>query len=104
MWLWLKKNWKWLLLPLWFASLVLVWLFRGGDRTLFPVTGTTDKDADEALKAQQEAAAAFRARLDELAAKADKKLQTASKEQLQEYETMKGKSLDEVAKWIDELS
>ena len=43
-------------------------------------------------------------RLDELAKKADQKLQEASKEQLEEYGEMKDRPLDEVAEWIDKLS
>ena len=103
-WAWLRKNWKWLILPLWAASIVLVWLFRGGDKPLFPVTGTTDVAADKALQAKDKATAEFRARLDELARKAEERLQKASEEQLQEYEELKDKPLDEVAKWIDSLS
>jgi flagellar biosynthesis/type III secretory pathway M-ring protein FliF/YscJ len=103
-WAWLKKNWKWLILPLWLASVILVWIFRGGDKPMFPVTGTTDKAADEALKAKDKAAAEFRARLDELAKKAEERLQNASEEQIKEYEELKDKPLDEVAKWIDSLS
>jgi flagellar biosynthesis/type III secretory pathway M-ring protein FliF/YscJ len=103
-WAWLKKNWKWLILPLWVLSVVLVWIFRGGDKTLFPVTGTTDDDADKVDEAHQKASAEFRARLDELAKKAEERLKTASEEQIKEYETIKDKPLDEVAAWIDNLS
>ena len=103
-WAWLKKNWKWLLLPLWVTSVVLVWIFRGGDRPLFPVTGTTDDNADKALEAQQKASAEFRARLEKLHKKAEERLKNASEEQLKEYEKIKDKSLEEVAKWIDSLS
>lgn len=103
-WSWLKKNWKWLILPLWIVSIILVWIFRGGDKPLFPVTGTTDKAADKALEAQQKASAEFRARLEELHKKAEERLKNASEEQLKEYEKIKDKPLEEVAKWIDSLS
>ncbi len=103
-WLWLKKRWKWLVLPFWLISIVLVYLFRGGDKPLFPVTGTTDVAADKALQAKSQAMVDFRARLDELAKKAEERLQKASEEQLKEYEELKDKPLDEVAKWIDSLS
>jgi len=103
-WIWLKKNWKWLLLPFWAVSILLVWVFRGGDRPLFPVSGTTDEAADKALEAKDKAAAEFRACLDALAKKAEERLQKASEEQLKEYEELKDKPLEEVAKWIDSLS
>lgn len=103
-WTWLKKNWKWLILPLWVLSVVLVWVFRGGDKPLFPVTGTTDKAADQAVAAQQKASDEFRARLEALAKRAEERLKTASEAQVKEYETIKDKPLDEVAAWIDNLS
>ncbi len=103
-WEWLKKNWKWLVLPLWILSVVLVWVLRGGTKPLFPVSGTKDEAADKALEAQQKAVIEFRARLEELARKAEERLKKASQEQLKEYETLKDKPLEEVAKWIDSLS
>jgi chromatin segregation and condensation protein Rec8/ScpA/Scc1 (kleisin family) len=93
-----------LILPLWIASMVLVWVFRGGDKVMFPVTGTTDKDADDALVAKDRAMSEFRTRLDEIAKKAEARLQSASKDQVKEFEEIKDKPLDEIAKWIDGLS
>jgi len=101
-WEWIKRNWKWLIAPLWIASLVLMWLFRGGYKP--PVSGTTDQAADEAAKAKDEAVAQFRSRLDELLKKAQERLQDASKEQVDEFNGLKDKPLEEVAKWIDSLS
>lgn len=103
-WAWLKKNWKWLILPLWILSIILVWIFRGGDKPLFPVSGTTDAAADQAVAAKDKAVEEFRARLDELAKKAEERLKNASEDQIKEYEELKDKPLDEVAKWIDSLS
>lgn len=103
-WEWLKKNWKWLILPLWVLSMVAVWLISGGHTKLFPPSGTTDAAADSALKAKDEAMEAFRVRLDELYKKAEERLKTASEEQVKEFTEVKGKSLEEVAKWIDSLS
>jgi len=103
-WAWLKKNWKWLILPLWVISLVLVWLFHGGIKPLFPVSGTTDVAADEALKARDAALNQFRSRLEELVKKAEERLQGASKEQVNDFNELKDKPLEEVAKWIDSLS
>jgi hypothetical protein len=103
-WAWLKKNWKWLVLPLWVLSLLLMWFLSGGHKTFFPPSGTTDEAADEAMKAKDEAMKAFRARLDELARKAEERLQGASEEQVKELKELQDKPLDEVAKWIDSLS
>ena len=103
-WIWLKKNWKWLLLPFWVLSILLVWLFRGGDRPLFPTSGTTDEAAMDAIEAKDKAAAEFKARLDELAKRAEERLKTASEEQIKEYEEIKDRPIEEIAKWIDDLS
>jgi len=103
-WAWLKTNWKWLILPLWIASVVLVWIFRGGDKALFPTSGTTDAAADQAVAAKDKALAEFRAKLDELYKKAEAQMQDASEEQVKELEQLKDKPLDEVAAWIDNLS
>ena len=101
-WEWLKKNWKWLIFPLWVASLIIVWLFFGGRRPLI-TGGTTDRAADDATKAKDEAMAQFRSRLDELLKKAQERLQAASKDQVSKFTELKDKPLDEVAKWIDSL-
>ena len=101
-WEWLKANYKWLILPLWVLSMVLVWVFtRGRTKVL---VGTTDIAADQAVEAQKQAISDFRARLEEMARKAEARLASASKEQLQEFKDLQGKPLDEVAKWIDNLS
>ena len=102
-WDWLKKNWKWLILPLWILSIVLVWFLHGGEKPLFPVTGTKDEDADKALEAQQKAADEFRARLDELHKRAEERLKNASAEQLKEYEQIKDKPLEDTEE-VDAIS
>ena len=99
---WLKKNWKWLILPLWAISIVLMWLFKG--RSFSVNVGDDSSVVDDVMEKRDSALQAFRRRLDELARKAEKKLQDASKEQLEEYEEMKDRPLDEVAEWIDKLS
>lgn len=103
-WEWFKRNWKWFIAPLWILSLILIWIFKGGEEHLFPPSGTTDEAADEAMAARKAATDAFRARLDELAKKAEERLKDASEEQLKEYEEIKDKPLDEIATWIDNLS
>jgi len=102
-WEWLKKNWKYLVFPLWALSLILMWVLGGGGRTIFPPSGTSDQAADDAAKAKDEALRAFRERLDQLAQLLEQKLQSASKEQLDEFKQMKDKPIDEVAKWIDNI-
>lgn len=103
-WAWLKKNWKWLLLPFWILSLVLVWFLSGGRKTFFPPSGTTDEAADQAVQEKDAALAEFRAKLDELYRKAEERMQGASEEQVKELKELKSKPLDEVAKWIDSIS
>jgi len=103
-WEWLKKNWKWLILPLWVLSMVVVWLLSGGRTKLFPPSGTTDQAADAATKAKDEAIEAFRQRLDALYKQAEERLKTASEAQVKEFTEIKEKPLEEVAKWIDSLS
>jgi hypothetical protein len=56
------------------------------------------------MKAKDEAIAGFRSRLDEIAEKAEARLREASEEQLEEFEEVKDKPIDEVASWIDRLS
>lgn len=103
-WEWIKKNWKWLILPLWILSLLLMWFLSGGRTKFFPPSGTTDEVADQAVKEKDKAIASFRARLDELYKKAEERLQGASEEQIKEYEALKDKPIEEIAKWIDSLS
>lgn len=102
-WEWLKRNWKYLVFPLWALSLILMWVLGGGVRPLRPVSGTTDQAADDAAKAKDEAVKAFRDRLDQLAQLLEQKLQSASKEQLDEFKKLKDKPIEEVAKWIDDI-
>lgn len=102
-WPWIREHWKWLVFPFWAASLVLVWIFRGGEVQLVP-HGASDADVDKAMEAKDKAVADFRARLDELAKKAEERLKSASEEQLKEYEGLKDKPLKEIAGWIDNLS
>jgi len=101
-WAWLKKNWKYLLFPLWVLSLILVWVLSGG-KAKPSISGTSDQAADEAVKAKDEAVQQFRDRLDQLAKMLEEKLQSASKEQLDEFKKLKDKPLDEVAKWVDNI-
>jgi flagellar biosynthesis/type III secretory pathway M-ring protein FliF/YscJ len=102
-WAWLKKNWKWLIAPLWILSLVLVWLFAGDGRPLFKPSGTTDKMADELAEEKEKILAEYREKMGDLAKRVEEKLQDASKEQLEEFKEMKDKPPEEIAKWIDQF-
>lgn len=102
-WEWLKKNWKWLVLPLWALSLLLMWFIGGGKRPFLPPSGTSDKAAEEALAAKDKAIADFRAKLDELLKKYEERLKAASAEQAAEFKEKHNAPLDEVSKWIDGL-
>ena len=102
-WRWLKKYWKWILFPIGIISLVLAWLARGKEIQL-PASGTTDEAADEAMEAYKEAARKYQERVREVHKKAEERMKTASEEQLKEYEEMKDKPIEEIAKWIDDLA
>ena len=101
-WEWLKKNWKYLLFPLWALSLILVWVLGGG-KAKPTISGTTDQVADAALKAKDEAIQQLRERDAQIAQQVEEKLRNASKEQIAELKKMKDKPLDEVAKWVDSI-
>lgn len=102
-WRWLKKYWKWILFPIGIISVILAWVSRGG-RIPPLVSGTTDEAADEALEDYKKASQEYKEKLDEIHKKAEERLKDASEEQLKEYEEIKDKPLEEVAKWIDSLS
>ena len=101
-WEWLKKNWKYLLFPLWILSLILVWVLSGG-KAKPPLSGTSDQAADSALKAKDDAIQQLRERDAQIAQQLEEKLRNASKEQIEELKKMKDKPLDEVAKWVDSI-
>lgn len=102
-WRWLKKYWKWILFPIGVISIILAWLARGRELQL-PSSGTTDEAADEAMEAYKEAAREYQRKVKEAHKKAEERLKTASEEQIKEYEELKDKTPEEVAKWIDSLS
>lgn len=103
-WTWLKKNWKWLILPLWAISIVLVWLFKGGSKIDLPISGTTDQAADEALAKKDKIIADLRDKLEALDAKVKEMTAGASEEQVKEYEKLRDEALGDIAKWGDDLS
>lgn len=103
-WDWLKKNWKWFVLPLWLVSIVLVWLFtRGGTRKFGPVSGTSDQAANTAVNAVVTAAEEKDKAIADILKYFEEKLKKASVEQLKEFETLKEKPTSEVASWIDKF-
>jgi len=102
-WEWIKRNWKWLILPLWAISIVLVWLFKGGSKIDLPISGTTDQAADEVAK-KDKIISDLRQRIAALDAKVKELIMNASEEQIKEYERLRDKTLEDIAKWGDELS
>ena len=102
-WDWLKKNWKWLILPLWVASMVLVWLFTGGRKMITLPGGTTDQAAGRAVSGVIYASDERQKVIADILKTFEEKLQKASVEQLKEAETLRGKPLADVASWIDKF-
>lgn len=103
-WEWLKKNWKWLILPLWAISMVLMWLFtRGGVKRFGPVSGTSDQAANTAVTTVVAAADEKEKAIAGILKYFEEKLKKASTEQLKEFETLKEKPTAEVASWIDKF-
>lgn len=96
---WLRRNWKWFILPVWAVTIAVVWLFRGRAAPSIVVDPTPKvlDERDSALKA-------LRDRLDEISHSSEEQIRRAEKEQIKEYDTLKDKSLKEVAEWIDKLS
>lgn len=102
-WRWLKKYWKWILFPIGVISIILAWLARGRELQL-PASGTADEAADEAMASYRAAAREYQERVRAVHKKAEERLKNASEEQLKEYEKLKDKPAEEIAKWIDSLS
>ena len=101
-WEWLKTNWKWLVLPLWAVSILLVWLFtRGGALKKPPVSGTTDQAANNAVDGVITAGETKTESIQKLETKYQDKLEKMSDEQRAEWEKMKSRPVTEVAAWID---
>lgn len=101
-WEWLKKNWKWLILPLWLASMVLVWFFTGG-RKIVPASGTSDQAANTAVGNVITASDERQKAIADILRVFEEKLKKASVDQLKEAESLKDKPLSEVASWIDKF-
>ena len=101
-WEWLKAHWKWLILPLWVVSILLVWLFtRGGALKKPPVSGTTDQAANDAVNGVIQAADDKSNAINHLEIQYQGKIEKMSAEQKAEWEKMKAQSITEVASWID---
>lgn len=100
-WEWLKKNWKWFILPLWAASLLLMWLFTRGGAIKPPVSGTTDTAANNAVTGVIQAADNKDQAVALLETKYQDKLNAMSQAQREEWERQKAKPIEEVASWID---
>ena len=103
-WEWIKKNpWKAISAFLGLVVTVLAWLMWP-DKPKPPISsGTTDEAAARALKEQRAATAAHDAAVKKLEEDNRDKLAKASEAQVKEFEELKNKPLEEVAKWIDNL-
>ena len=102
-WEWLKKNWKWLILPLWVVSLVLLWLFTGGRKMVSVSSGTSDQAASTAVSGVISASDERQKAIADILKTFEEKLQKASVEQLKEAKNLEGKPLADVAAWIDKF-
>lgn len=103
-WGWMKAHWRWLIGPLWLLSIVITWLFHGGERKLLKTKPTLDDAIDENMAVKNAAIEQFRARLDAMSQQAEQRLQKASAEQIETFKEIKDKPISEVAAWIDSLS
>ena len=83
--------------------MVLVWLFKGGDKRILPFVDNDDT-IDTALEAKDKAIIDYKTKLNALGKKREERLQNASEAQIKEYEEIKDKPLEEIATWIDKLS
>jgi hypothetical protein len=91
-WSWLKNNWKYLLGPLWLLTSLLTWVFSR--KIVLPAP----------LVEKEQILGEFRKKLDDLAVRAEQRLLQASKDQLEEFKTLKDKPVSEIAAWIDRIS
>lgn len=104
-WAWVKKHWKWIVFPVGILGAVLGWFLWWRSRDpVVPVSGTTDDVADKTAEDLAKAAEEFAKAREEVNKRAEERLKDASEEQLKEWEEIKHKPPDEVAKWIDNLS
>jgi hypothetical protein len=103
-WGWFKKHWKWVVFPVGILLAVLGWFLwwrsRPGDDD---TTTTTDSAADGAVKDTNDAVDNRDEAVRELEKKHSAKLEAMTEEQKSEFEDVKKKDIDEVAKWIDNL-
>lgn len=100
-WEWLKAHWKWLILPLWAVSILLVWLFTRGGALKPPVSGTTDQAANAAVDGVIQAGENKTEAIQKLETQYQGKIESMSAEQKAEWEAMKAKPIQDVASWID---
>jgi hypothetical protein len=98
---WFIENWKLLLFPIWVISLVFVWFFKSNYPKYSSVNSNLSPAIDAISAEKSKVLTTFQTQLDELVKKARERLQTASMEQIKEFDDLKGKSLEDLAKWLD---
>ena len=104
-WNWIKKYWKWILFPVGIIIVVVSYIVGRLSRGAPPPAPPTDfgREGEEALEAAARAAAERDAKLVELRAKHQARLEQMDAEQKQQLEELKDKSLEEVVSWFDGL-
>ena len=100
-WAWLKKYWKWFIFPLWIVSMLIVWILRGGKPSI--IMPPVNLELDQAMLEKDEAVKEFKAALDDLSRKTEERMKSASEQEVKVFKELKGKSLDEIAEWVDNL-
>lgn len=102
-WTWIKKFWKWLLIPLAVMAIFLLWLFGWRKSKDDADSGTPDEVADRAVSGIIEAGDKRDQAMKELEHKYIGKLTVMTDEQRAEYEEIRKKPIEEIAVWIDNL-
>jgi hypothetical protein len=105
LWAWIKQNpWRALVLPFTALWAVLAWLLWPTRRIAGPNIQVPEVADLAALHAQKQAEGDREEAILKIEQEKREVLSRASADQLKEYETVRSKSPEDVAKWIDNLS
>jgi hypothetical protein len=104
-WEWIKKYWKWLLFPVGILAAIISFVIGRSSRDTIPPTPIPDlgKEGEEALEVAKKAAEERDAKLAELRAKHQARLEQMDVEQKKQLEELKDKPLEEVVSWFDNI-
>ena len=106
MWAWIKKWWKWIVFPIGILAAIGGWLLWWLGRDSEPdddTSSTTDAAADQVVEDLEKAERERELRVKAVEAKHKEKLGALSEDQQKEYEEVRKRPVEEVAKWIDDL-